>query len=154
MQAITAMRLLLRSGEIQGALLICPKPLVHNWQQEFAHWAGEIPVLTIEGPHDRRAWLWRREHHGVVLANYEVVVRDADLLEETRKQFDLVVLDESQRIKNPASATAQCCRAVRRKRSWALTGPPLKTASMIWSEFLISWCPAVERSDEAASCGP
>ncbi|HKD35886.1 MAG TPA: SNF2-related protein, partial [Pirellulales bacterium] len=33
MQAITAIRLLIRSGEIRSVLLVCPKPLVSNWQR-------------------------------------------------------------------------------------------------------------------------
>ena len=35
MQAITAIRLLLRSGEARRVLMVCPKPLVTNWQREF-----------------------------------------------------------------------------------------------------------------------
>lgn len=126
MQAITALRLLLRSGEIRTALLICPKPLIHNWQHEFASWAPEIPLLTVAGPQHRRDWLWRRDHHGVLLANYETIVRDEHIIDQSAHRFDLVVLDESQRIKNPNSATAQSCRALRRRRSWALTGTPIE----------------------------
>ena len=36
MQAITAIRLLLHAGELRSVLLVCPKPLVTNWQREFA----------------------------------------------------------------------------------------------------------------------
>ena len=59
MQAITAIRLLLRCGEIRTVLLVCPKPLVTNWQREFAHWAPEIPLLAIEGDQAKRAWQWQ-----------------------------------------------------------------------------------------------
>ena len=45
MQAITAARLLLRSGEVRSVLLICPKPLVSNWKREFALWAPELPLV-------------------------------------------------------------------------------------------------------------
>ena len=38
MQAITAMRVLIRAGEIETVLLVCPKPLVTNWLREFALW--------------------------------------------------------------------------------------------------------------------
>ena len=41
MQAITAMRLLLHRGQVQSVLLVCPKPLVTNWQREFAVWSPE-----------------------------------------------------------------------------------------------------------------
>src|SRR5207253_10922434 len=46
MQAITAIRLLLHSGEARSVLLVCPKPLVTNWQREFALWAPELPLAT------------------------------------------------------------------------------------------------------------
>ena len=39
MQAITAVRMLLRAGEVRSVLLICPKPLVTNWKREFSSWA-------------------------------------------------------------------------------------------------------------------
>src|SRR5262249_41221974 len=35
MQTITAMRLLLRAGQVGRILLVCPKPLIPNWQREF-----------------------------------------------------------------------------------------------------------------------
>ena len=59
MQAITAIRLLLRRGEMRSVLLVCPKPLVTNWQREFALWAPELPLTVIEGDQARRAWQWQ-----------------------------------------------------------------------------------------------
>ncbi len=58
MQAITAIRLLLRRSEVRSVLLVCPKPLVTNWQREFAVWAPEVPVMVIEGDQAKRAWQW------------------------------------------------------------------------------------------------
>ena len=49
MQAITAIRLLLHSGEVRSVLLVCPKPLVTNWQREF-HQLGARSAAD----HDRR----------------------------------------------------------------------------------------------------
>ena len=62
----------------------------------------------------------------VKVANYEAVVRDRDLVAELGLEFDLVVLDEAQRIKNRTSNTSEAVRALRRKRSWALTGTPVE----------------------------
>ena len=44
MQTITGIRLLLRSGQVNRILLICPKPLIPNWQREFRTWAEELPI--------------------------------------------------------------------------------------------------------------
>ena len=76
MQMITALRLLLRAGQVRRVLLVCPKPLIPNWQREFKMWAEEIPVTTVEGDGHRRNLTWRMPGAHVLLANYEVVVRD------------------------------------------------------------------------------
>ncbi len=128
MQAITAARLLLRSGEVRSVLLICPKPLVSNWKREFALWAPELPVSVIEGDQQRRRWQWEETSLPVKIANYELLLRDADLFRGKRLRFDLVVLDEAQRIKNRSSTTSQVVRSISRGRSWALTGTPIENS--------------------------
>jgi SNF2 family DNA or RNA helicase len=128
MQAATAMRLLLCRGEVRSVLLICPKPLVTNWQREFAQWAPEVPVLAVEGDQAKRAWQWGLADVPVRIANYEAVVRDREVLQRL-PQFDLVVLDESQRIKNRSSTTSEVVRSISRARSWALTGTPVENSA-------------------------
>ncbi|HEV3003839.1 MAG TPA: DEAD/DEAH box helicase [Pirellulales bacterium] len=128
MQAITAIRLLLHAGEIRTVLLVCPKPLVTNWQREFQLWAPELPVMVIEGEQNKRVWQWQQPDRPVKLANYELLQRDRDALTEPGVRFDLVVLDESQRIKNRECATSQVVRSISRSRSWALTGTPVENS--------------------------
>jgi SNF2 family DNA or RNA helicase len=159
MQAITALRLLLHRGEARSALLVCPKSLVTNWQREFRQWAPELPAMVIEGDQDKRAWQWRLTDVPLRIANYEILVRDRELFDplsghhavvgdragvrgsvriatehrepenESSPFFDLVLLDESQRIKNRNGATNQAVRAIPRRRSWALTGTPVENST-------------------------
>jgi SNF2 family DNA or RNA helicase len=129
MQAITTLRLLLHAGQIRRALLICPKPLVTNWQREFASWAPEIPLNVISGNGEQRQWKWQLPDAVVTVANYELVHRDRDLVGEGEIEYDIVVLDESQRIKNRSGATAQSVRSISRRRSWALTGTPIENSA-------------------------
>lgn len=127
MQTITGIRLLLRSGQVNRILLICPKPLIPNWQREFRTWAEELPIVTIEGSGARRKMLWTMPGVPILITNYESMTRDiAEMPEEERPQFDLLVLDEAQRIKNRDSRTAQVTRSINRRRSWALTGTPIE----------------------------
>ena len=127
MQTITAMRLLLRAGKVRRVLLICPKPLIPNWQREFNFWAEELPVVTVEGDAARRKMAWTQPNIPILVANYELMVRDMEALhEDDRPKFDLVVLDEAQRIKNRDSRTSQCARELTRRKSWALTGTPIE----------------------------
>jgi SNF2 family DNA or RNA helicase len=108
-------------------LLVCPKPLVTNWRREFDLWAPEIPLAIIEGDQAKRHWQWTQEIAPVKIANYEVLVRDRDAL-DGQIPFDLVVLDEAQRIKNASSATNQVVCSLRRTRNWALTGTPIENS--------------------------
>jgi SNF2 family DNA or RNA helicase len=128
MQAISAIRLLLRSGELRRVLLVCPKPLVTNWRREFNLWAPEIPLAIIEGDQHKRAWQWNHDAAPVRIANYELLLRDRDLLADDGMRFDLVVLDEAQRIKNRGGSTSKVVCSIARSRSWALTGTPVENS--------------------------
>lgn len=128
MQAISTMRLLLHSQEARQILLICPKPLVSNWRREFQTWAPEIPIGVIEGDQAKRAWQWRHPTTPIKIANYELLMRDRDEVLDPNLHFDLVVLDEAQRIKNRSGTTAKVVTSIHRTRSWALTGTPVENS--------------------------
>lgn len=128
MQAITTIRLLLHAREIRSVLLVCPKPLVSNWRREFSQWAPEIPLAVIEGDQTRRRWQWTQPAAPVKIANYELLMRDRELIADPASHYDLVVLDEAQRIKNRSSTTSDVVRSVSRSRSWALTGTPIENS--------------------------
>jgi SNF2 family DNA or RNA helicase len=135
MQAITTIRLLLRTGEVRSVLLVCPKQLLSNWKREFDLWSPEVNVQIIDGSPARRKWLWQLPGIPVRIANYELLHRDREYFDfpqyadnQVSPVFDLVVLDESQRIKNKDSATSHAARAIQRRRNWALTGTPVENS--------------------------
>ncbi|MEO1497282.1 MAG: SNF2-related protein [Planctomycetota bacterium] len=128
MQAITALRLLARQGEAGRVLLVCPKPLIPNWRRELATWAPELSVATIAGTPERRAWLWRHATSIVRLVGYETLVRDGELSQLGENPYDIVVIDEAQRIKNRSGAAHAAVCALPRRRSWALTGTPIENS--------------------------
>ncbi|MFN6138516.1 MAG: DEAD/DEAH box helicase [Planctomycetota bacterium] len=128
MQAITAIRMLLLSGEIRNALLVCPKQLVTNWMREFRQWAPEIPIAVIQGDSSKRAWVWSNPQAPVKIANYELMLKDSAVIDDGSLYFDLVLLDEAQRIKNRNSTTSEVVRSIPRSRSWALTGTPIENS--------------------------
>lgn len=129
MQSITTVRLLAQSGQISRVLLVCPKPLVTNWVRELALWAPDVSVVTIEGNQQKREWLWRNSTAVVTIANYESALRDEAILHDPDLRFDLLMLDEAQRVKNTQGATSQVIRGIQRDRSWALTGTPIENSA-------------------------
>ncbi|HVK11521.1 MAG TPA: DEAD/DEAH box helicase [Gemmataceae bacterium] len=125
-QAILAVRLLIQAGLARSVLIVCPKPLVFNWAREMKLWASDMPFETFAGDADLRRATWLVSNCPVKLINYELLTRDADYLQHEKVAFDLVVLDEAQRIKNHDSKTAQVVRSIRRSRSWAMSGTPIE----------------------------
>jgi SNF2 family DNA or RNA helicase len=125
-QTILALRLLLQAGLVRQALLVCPKPLVFNWCRELHSWAEDLPFEVIGGSLNARRTAWRVSSAPLKIVNYEVLTRDAEIVDSDDVRFDLVILDEAQRIKNRESKTAIVTRRLRRSRSWALTGTPIE----------------------------
>jgi SNF2 family DNA or RNA helicase len=126
MQAILALRLLFQAGLAGRALIVCPKPLVNNWCRELRTWSDDLPFEVIGGDAASRRAGWLVSNCPLKLVNYELLTRDTDILADESVRFDVVVLDEAQRIKNRESKTARAVRSLRRERSWALTGTPIE----------------------------
>jgi SNF2 family DNA or RNA helicase len=125
-QTILAIRLLFHAGLMQRVLVVCPKPLVINWSRELRLWADDLPFEVITGDYASRRASWLVSNCPLKLVNYELLTRDASFIADEQVKFDLVVLDEAQRVKNRESKTAQAVRSIRRDRSWALTGTPIE----------------------------
>ena len=105
-------------------LLIAPTSLCLNWQRELEKWAPELAVRRVLGNTNDRAYTYRMPIR-VLVASYEQIRRDSRRFHGAVR-FDLVVIDEAQRIKNKNSETNLACRIIPRDKSWALTGTPLE----------------------------
>jgi SNF2 family DNA or RNA helicase len=126
MQAILALRLSFQSGLAKRALIVCPKSLVHNWCRELRSWGDDLPFEIVAGDVETRRASWLVSNCPLKVVNYEIVTRDAAIFADERVRFDIVVLDEAQRIKNRESKTSEVICGIRRGRSWALTGTPIE----------------------------
>ena len=120
-------------------LIIAPLTLLGNWKREFAKFAPALKVYLHQGDGRHLASGFRREAAAadVVLTGYSLLVRDHRLLAET--EWDGIVLDEAQAIKNPDTQSARAVRALGVRRRLALTGTPIENSVMdVWSleEFL------------------
>lgn len=123
-QAIIALKFLFHAGRATTALIIAPKSVVSDWRHKLDEWAPELRTTAIQGSETVRDSQWSGLAH-VYLVSYETHRNDAERLGDRR--FDVCILDEAQRIKNPTASLSQA--AVRRRNAkwrWALTGTPLE----------------------------
>lgn len=124
-QASVAIALLLDTpNEVDRVLIVAPASLTLNWMAELSKWAPMIAARRLEGTVADRTALYSLPIP-VLVGSYEQVRVDGfDRI--PRGTFDLVVLDEAQRIKDRSSATSLACRILPRGRSWALSATPLE----------------------------
>ena len=125
-QVILSLRLMMSSGLLKRALVVCPKPLVINWTRELRTWAPDLAFEVFSGDTETRTAMWKLSNCPVQVVNYEILTRDHDIILDPEVKFDVVVLDEAQRIKSASSKTAQAAKALKRARSWAMSGTPIE----------------------------
>jgi SNF2 family DNA or RNA helicase len=123
-QTILAIRCLGYANLCRRALVIAPRSLCKNWHREFQTWAPNLLVRIVEGSARNRQALYHLPIP-VLIATYEQIRLDTNLLDPDTT-FDVVILDEAQRIKDQRSSTSLACRGIPRKRSWVLTGTPVE----------------------------
>ncbi len=127
-QAISALRVLRRRGEVESCLVVAPAGLLDQWRRELSRWAPELSAIIIRGTARDRAWQWRARVDAAIVS-YDTLLSDLAAGERSiaaRKTWDVVVADEAQRVKNRESAASQAIKTLRRNRAWALTGTPIE----------------------------
>ncbi len=114
-------------------LIVVPKSLLFNWAQECARFTPELKVLEYSGL-DRASLRPTFPEYNIILSTYGTVRRDIMSLREI--QFDYLVLDEAQTIKNPGSQIAKACRLLQGEHRIALSGTPIENhLGDLWSIF-------------------
>ncbi len=125
-QTAVAIRILFQAGKIRTALIVCPLSVIPNWSRELAKWAGNLAVTVVRGEREGRKIGWRQPAH-VWLTTYETLRNDLeDVLTLRKGGFDLIAVDEAQRIKSRSAGVSKAVRELRANRRWGLTGTPLE----------------------------
>ncbi|MEZ4408365.1 MAG: DEAD/DEAH box helicase [Polyangiales bacterium] len=122
-----------RRGARALTLVVAPTSVVNNWLREVEKFAPHAQGRGVDRARPRSA-SHELDHADLVITSYALLRRDEDFLQ--KYEFDYVILDEAQNIKNPMSATARAAKKLRSQRRLALTGTPIENRlSEIWSIF-------------------
>lgn len=128
-QSTVAMRLLFRHQRVRSALVLCPLSLLGVWDRHIAEWAPELSVTVVHGNAKTRWRDWRCPAH-VYVTTYDTLrcdlTDDGVLGRDRAAQFDLLLLDEAQSIKNSGSGRTAAVRAIPARFRWALSGTPVE----------------------------
>jgi superfamily II DNA or RNA helicase len=114
-------------------LVVCPTSVVFNWVSEAAKFTPALRVLALHRPR-RRGLFAAIPQHELVVTSYALLRRDAE--QYRGLEFDTVVLDEAQHIKNRQTQNAQSVKGIRSRHRLVLTGTPLENSVLdLWSIF-------------------
>jgi len=121
-QTIASAELLIREFDVKKVLIVCPTSLKYQWFSEIEKFTGKKANI-IEGLiHKRKKEYGLSNYYSIV--TYGVIGNDLDYINSSN--FDLVVLDEAQRIKNWSTKTAKNVKKIETPYAIVLTGTPIE----------------------------
>lgn len=106
-------------------LVVVPKSLAFNWMDEATKFAPSLKVVRYTGA-GRSQMLKEIEGADLVVTTYGAIRTDIGKLSEI--EFDVVIVDEAQAIKNPKSLAAQAVKRIHGRHRLALTGTPIENS--------------------------
>ncbi|MCL2724496.1 MAG: DEAD/DEAH box helicase [Polyangiaceae bacterium] len=121
-QGVGVAELLAREVGIKKVLIVCPASLKSQWRSEIQRFSGRSVEIVAGSASDRA-----RAYAGdafFTICNYEQVLKDILHVEKTR--WDLIVLDEGQRIKNWEAKTSRVIKGLSSRFALVLSGTPLE----------------------------
>lgn len=115
------------------SLIVCPSSLMYNWMSEIEKFKIDGDAVCVTGTQDVRKDIIK-ENHELYITTYDYLRRDVELY--MSMEFEYIVLDEAQFIKNPKTKNAQSVKSLKSRHRLALTGTPIENGlSELWSIF-------------------
>ncbi len=115
-------------------LIVCPTSVLGNWEREIHKFAPSLSVVVHHGDKRKKGKNFVKEvqKKNLVLTSYALIYRDIKTLEKL--EWEGIVLDEAQNIKNPQAKQSQAARELPAGFRIALTGTPVENRlSELWS---------------------
>lgn len=115
------------------SLLVVPTSLIYNWELEAKKFTPTLKILVYSGSL-RSKNTEHFQHYDLVITSYGLMRLDEDIL--SKFYFHYIILDESQAIKNPASATYKAVMNLHSRFRLILTGTPVENTTLdLWSQM-------------------
>lgn len=118
-------------------LIVSPKSLIYNWENEFSKWDPKRKVKVIDGPFAARSLCIGSisdKDDGVYVTSYDSLRNDIDLYK--KRHYGHIVLDEGQYIANALAKKTVAVKELEATHRLVLTGTPIQNSLMdLWSIF-------------------
>jgi SNF2 family DNA or RNA helicase len=127
-----------KKGKRPPSLVVAPTSVVYNWLSEAEKFAPTLNTALFLG-RDRGELLKTLSKENakkpdVIFTTYGIIRRDYETLKNI--QFEFLILDEAQNIKNPESVGAIAAKTLKSFHRLALSGTPVENRlKELWSLF-------------------
>lgn len=133
-KTLQALILLRMRQHLGPALVVVPKSVVTNWQEEVARFAPELEVVVFENPSEREGLIQGAKAGQIILVNYGMLGSLSQALKS--RSWASMVLDEAQQIKNAGTQRAKLLFQLDGDFRLALSGTPIENhLGELWSLF-------------------
>ncbi len=123
----------LTENQLVTNLIVVPKSLLHNWENELRQFV-ENPKILIYAGNDRGKLIKYIPQSEFVLISYGLLRNDIEKLVDFN--FNYIVLDESHYIKNPYSKIYKAVNAINARHKLVLTGTPIENSLRdLWTQM-------------------
>lgn len=114
-----------QAAKSRPSLVIVPKSLIFNWQDEAARFTPKLRTAVYAGA-ARREVLRNLSQYDVIFVTYSTLRLDIELF--ATYEFEYVIVDEAQAIKNRSSLVHRACCQLKAEHRLALTGTPVENS--------------------------
>ncbi len=120
---------------VKPSLVICPASLLFNWEEELKKFNSDLSHICIHGSKEKRIKdMALIEGKDLVITTYDYLRQDVKEYDD--KDFEYIIIDEAQYIKNQKTLTAKAVKSIQGRHRIALTGTPIENSlSELWSIF-------------------
>ncbi|MBI9061014.1 MAG: DEAD/DEAH box helicase family protein [Marinilabiliaceae bacterium] len=125
LQVLTFVQRLVKENETPN-LVVIPTTLLFNWENEINKFAPNLKALYHYGS-TRASDTAEFDQYNLIFTTYGTLLRDIPMLSEF--QFNYIILDESQAIKNPASRRFKAANLLKANNRIALSGTPIENST-------------------------
>lgn len=132
-QVISFLSYLQDIGRLTPSLVVVPKTLMDNWEKEVRKFAPTLlKSLYLHRGTERLKDAEELKHIGITVTTYHTLAKDQ--LAFGQVNWQAVICDEAQAIKNPSTAASKVLKAMKSKFRLAMTGTPVENGlSELWS---------------------
>ncbi len=130
-QAMALLAALYKAGSTLPSIIISPTSVIDHWENKLQKY---LPWIRINKYYGKNRVITADSSYDILLTTYTVMINDIEKLSKPEWQY--VILDEAQKIKNHQTKTFKSVKSFNARHKLALTGTPIENRlSELWSIF-------------------